>query len=135
MACQPDHVDVAGIVDELQLGDGGRGRDLDRHPGQPVQAKGPRQLHGQLEPHRRHRMARLEVVAGQLVISVVAILFMCLGNLRGIREAGRIFALPTYLFAVSVIAMIVAGVVRELSATCRTSRPGLARSPSDRIQG
>ncbi len=30
-----------------------------------------------------------------LVISVVAILAMCLGNLRGIREAGRIIALPT----------------------------------------
>ena len=25
---------------------------------------------------------------------------MCVGNLRGIREAGRIFALPTYLFSV-----------------------------------
>src|ERR1700761_8529801 len=31
-----------------------------------------------------------------LVISVVAILIMAFGNLRGIREAGRFFALPTY---------------------------------------
>jgi len=38
-----------------------------------------------------------------------------LGNLRGIREAGRIFALPTYLFAVSVVAMVIAGVARELT--------------------
>jgi amino acid transporter len=30
----------------------------------------------------------------------------CLGNLRGIREAGRVFAAPTYLFAGSVIVMI-----------------------------
>jgi amino acid transporter len=50
-----------------------------------------------------------------LVISVLAIGVMCLGNLRGIREAGRVFALPTYLFAGSVIAMIVTGVVRELA--------------------
>jgi len=38
---------------------------------------------------------------------------MCFGNLRGIREAGKIFALPTYLFAGSVILMIVVGIVRE----------------------
>src|SRR5579862_235303 len=42
-----------------------------------------------------------------LVISVAAIGVMCLGNLRGIREAGRVFALPTYLFAGSVLVMIV----------------------------
>ena len=49
-----------------------------------------------------------------LVISVVAILAMCLGNLRGIREAGQIFALPTYLFAGSLVVMIVTGVIREV---------------------
>jgi amino acid transporter len=46
-------------------------------------------------------------------ISIGIILLMCLGNLRGIREAGKIFALPTYLFAGSVILMIVVGIVRE----------------------
>jgi amino acid transporter len=50
-----------------------------------------------------------------LVISVTAIAVMCLGNLRGIREAGRIFAAPTYLFAGSVILMVVVGVIRELT--------------------
>ena len=62
-------------------------------------------------------LSRIPVIGPKilLVISVLAIMFMCLGNLRGIREAGRIFALPTYLFAVSVVAMIVAGIVRELA--------------------
>jgi amino acid transporter len=46
-------------------------------------------------------------------ISVGVILLMCFGNLRGIREAGRVFALPTYLFSATVIAMIVVGLVRE----------------------
>jgi amino acid transporter len=46
-------------------------------------------------------------------ISIGVILLMCLGNLRGIREAGKIFALPTYLFSGSVILMIVVGLVRE----------------------
>jgi amino acid transporter len=49
-----------------------------------------------------------------LVISVAAIGVMCAGNLRGVREAGRIFAVPTYLFAGSVAAVIVTGVTREL---------------------
>ena len=46
-------------------------------------------------------------------ISIGIILLMCFGNLRGIREAGKIFALPTYLFSGSVILMIVVGLVRE----------------------
>jgi amino acid transporter len=48
------------------------------------------------------------------VISVVSVLIMCYGNLRGIREAGRSFALPTYLFSVSVGLMIIVGLYREL---------------------
>jgi amino acid transporter len=46
-------------------------------------------------------------------ISIGIILLMCFGNLRGIKEAGKIFALPTYLFSGSVILMIVVGLVRE----------------------
>jgi amino acid transporter len=62
-------------------------------------------------------LSRIPVIGPKilLVISLVAICFMCLGNLRGLREAGRIFALPTYLFAGSVILMIVTGVIRELT--------------------
>ncbi|HEV2244366.1 MAG TPA: amino acid permease, partial [Streptosporangiaceae bacterium] len=47
------------------------------------------------------------------VISVVIVALMCYGNLRGIREAGRSFALPTYLFSGIVIIMIVTGLIRE----------------------
>jgi amino acid transporter len=46
-------------------------------------------------------------------ISIGVILLMCYGNLRGIREAGKVFALPTYLFSGAVILMIVVGLVRE----------------------
>jgi amino acid transporter len=49
-----------------------------------------------------------------LVISVTAILLMCYANLRGIREAGKTFALPTYLFSGSVALMIAAGLYREV---------------------
>jgi amino acid transporter len=45
-------------------------------------------------------------------ISIGIILLMCFGNLRGIKEAGKFFALPTYLFSGSIILMIVIGLVR-----------------------
>jgi len=47
-------------------------------------------------------------------ISVGVVLIMCYGNLRGIREAGKAFALPTYLFTAVVILMIVVGLLREI---------------------
>jgi amino acid transporter len=50
----------------------------------------------------------------KLEVCVGVVLLMCLGNLRGIKEAGRAFAVPTYLFAGSVILMIVVGLIREV---------------------
>jgi amino acid transporter len=49
----------------------------------------------------------------KLEITIGVVLFMCYGNLRGIKEAGRAFAIPTYLFAGSVILMIVVGLIRQ----------------------
>jgi amino acid transporter len=46
-------------------------------------------------------------------ISIGIVVLMCYGNLRGIREAGRAFAVPTYLFSAIVIFMIVVGLLRE----------------------
>jgi amino acid transporter len=47
-------------------------------------------------------------------ITIGIILLMCFGNLRGLKEAGRAFAVPTFLFAGSVILMIVVGLIREV---------------------
>ena len=47
-------------------------------------------------------------------ITIGIVVLMCIGNLRGIKEAGRLFAVPTYLFSGSVILMIVVGLVRVL---------------------
>jgi amino acid transporter len=62
------------------------------------------------------QLASLPVIGPQIlvVISVIAVAIMCYGNLRGIREAGRAFALPTYLFSGTVGLMIVVGLVREV---------------------
>jgi amino acid transporter len=48
----------------------------------------------------------------KLVIGAVAILLITIGNLRGLRESGNIFAIPTYLFVVSALFMIAVGVFR-----------------------
>jgi amino acid transporter len=48
----------------------------------------------------------------EITVGVVLILFF--GNLRGLREAGRTFAFPTYFFAVSMAVVIIGGLVREV---------------------
>jgi amino acid transporter len=58
-----------------------------------------------------------------LEITVGVILLMCYGNLRGIKEAGRIFAVPTYLFSGAVILMIVVGLVREVLGDLHRADP------------
>src|SRR5262245_59654318 len=50
-----------------------------------------------------------------LEITISVILIMCYGNLRGIKEAGKAFAVPTYLFSGSVILMIIVGLIREVA--------------------
>src|SRR5712691_9031260 len=62
------------------------------------------------------QLANVPLIGPQILlwISVVAVIIMCFGNLRGIREAGRAFAMPTYLFSGAVAVMIVAGLYREL---------------------
>jgi amino acid transporter len=48
-----------------------------------------------------------------LLIAVTATLIMCYVNLLGVRENGRTFAIPTYLFSGSVGLMIIVGLGRE----------------------
>src|SRR3954454_23321682 len=50
----------------------------------------------------------------KLEICVVVVLVMCYGNLRGIKEAGKAFSIPTYLFTASVILMIIIGLIRQV---------------------
>ncbi|HEX2903341.1 MAG TPA: amino acid permease [Jatrophihabitans sp.] len=49
-----------------------------------------------------------------LPITVAIVLVLAYGNLRGIREAGRAFAFPTYFFVASAGLVVVVGVIREL---------------------
>ncbi|MEV8454105.1 APC family permease [Streptomyces sp. NPDC052095] len=44
-------------------------------------------------------------------LGVLVIVVLLAGNLRGIRQAGALFAAPTYAFVVAVFALVVAGLV------------------------
>jgi amino acid transporter len=45
-------------------------------------------------------------------ITVLVVLVMLVGNLRGIREAGSIFAIPTYFYVVSLSLVVITGLVK-----------------------
>jgi amino acid transporter len=47
-------------------------------------------------------------------LCVIAVTLIAIANLRGIRESGKIFAAPTYLFIVSILGMVVYGTLGAL---------------------
>ena len=48
----------------------------------------------------------------QTAISIAVVLVLLWGNLRGIREAGRIFAFPTYFFISVMVLVVVVGLIK-----------------------
>ncbi|WP_375492913.1 amino acid permease, partial [uncultured Jatrophihabitans sp.] len=46
--------------------------------------------------------------------TIGVVLLLAYGNLRGVREAGRAFAFPTYFFVASAGLVVLIGVVREI---------------------
>jgi amino acid transporter len=59
----------------------------------------------------------------KLEITVGVVLLMAFGNLRGLKEAGRAFAIPTYLFTGSVILMIIVGLIRAALGNLHAVNP------------
>ena len=51
----------------------------------------------------------------RVIMSVIAILFIMLINLRGVKESGTAFAIPTYFFVVMMFLTVGIGIVRQLS--------------------
>jgi amino acid transporter len=47
-------------------------------------------------------------------VTVGVVLVLAYGNLRGVREAGRAFAFPTYFFVVSAGLVVIVGLIREI---------------------
>jgi amino acid transporter len=53
-----------------------------------------------------------ELYTHKVLLSLFAIGLLMLGNLRGVREAGKIFSIPTYVFIISVFVLIAVGLAR-----------------------
>jgi len=47
----------------------------------------------------------------RVTLCVLAIAGIAVGNLRGVRESGRLFAAPTYFFVVSILGMVAYGLI------------------------
>jgi amino acid transporter len=47
-------------------------------------------------------------------ITLASVLVFCFANLRGLREAGRTFAVPTYAFVSMLTLLVLTGIVREI---------------------
>ncbi len=48
----------------------------------------------------------------RVALGLLFLFLLAVGNLRGVRQSGRIFAFPTYMFIFSMAALIVTGIVR-----------------------
>ena len=56
-----------------------------------------------------------EIHDQRVLIGVLIVVFLTVANLRGAREAGLIFAAPTYIYVVALYGMIAIGLFRVLS--------------------
>ncbi len=63
-------------------------------------------------------------------MGLACIVLIAIGNLRGIRESGRIFSIPTYFFLASLFALIGAGAWRAMAGTIVPVVPAGTPTPS-----
>jgi amino acid transporter len=59
----------------------------------------------------------------KVALSLVFVLFITLANLRGVRESGTLFAVPTYSFVLSIFAMIGFGLAQCVVSACPVAQP------------
>ena len=67
----------------------------------------------------------------RVVLGVTFVALICLGNLRGIRESGTIFAAPTYVYLVAIFGLLAYGLYRSANGTL----PAYSAPPSWQPQG
>src|SRR5439155_25868005 len=54
----------------------------------------------------------------ELTLSLICVVLIAVANLRGVREAGILFAVPTYAFITSIFALIIVGLGRCADGSC-----------------
>jgi len=71
----------------------------------------------------------------KVIISLVFVFIISLINLRGIREASKIFGLPTYIFIASMVILIVVGFFRLVTGTLQPISYSQPILPTETFQG
>jgi amino acid transporter len=64
-----------------------------------------------------------ELTAYKVVIGVACVAAIAFANIRGVRESGRIFAVPTYFFIGSFTVLLAVGFVRLVTGTLPPAAP------------
>ena len=59
----------------------------------------------------------------RVLIALICVTALAIGNLRGIRESGQLFAGPTYFFIGSILVLLAVGVVRYATGTLTPPAP------------
>jgi len=62
----------------------------------------------------------------RVLITLIIILLVTIGNLRGLKESSRIFSLPTYAFLAAMLALIAAGIYQSASGQSTPIQPAAA---------
>ena len=66
-------------------------------------------------------------------LGILCIGLITLANLRGVKESGRIFAIPTYLFIASFAGMILVGLAKQLFADETVAAPESLAAPTQSL--
>jgi amino acid transporter len=72
--------------------------------------------------------------AGRVTLALVLVALLTVGNLRGIREAGNIFAAPTYVYVVAIFGLIALGLWRAVTGDLPTAPPPIQAFPPEGTQ-
>ncbi len=71
----------------------------------------------------------------KIIISLICVAIITLINLRGVREASKVFGLPTYIFVLSMAILIVCGLYKLLTGTLTPIQYNEGILPTETIQG
>jgi amino acid transporter len=71
----------------------------------------------------------------KVLISLLCVAFITLINLRGAREASKIFGLPTYIFIVSMLILIVTGFIKLAAGTLNPITYNTPILPEETVKG
>src|SRR4030095_5625454 len=64
-----------------------------------------------------------DLASHKVALSAVCVVGIAVANIRGVRESGRIFAVPTYFFLLAFTVMLAVGFFRLATATLQAAPP------------